>query len=271
MSRARVFVALMIACVALTPSARAGGPASESDDLHQVLLYAGGESPIFIPERVLQERSPEEVLTTWGAGTFRNHVQAQRSPHLYMKLGRTNYPLCEQIEEPATEGGSIELSMLHELIDGVTMALIAKVTAVTPGWSAETRGVAELAKLEVQEILDNHAELPQEVGGTVRVITPGGRLRYEEVVLCEEPETSWHRPAVGERVLVLGVPFESVPSGYFSDLLIFELRGGDVILQAGIPSGATMRSVPLSQVAVNIRYDGDRIEQRGSTASLAIK
>lgn len=248
----RVFVAFMVACVALTPSALAGGPATQStDDLHQILFYVRDGGPMFVPERILQERPAEEVLPTTSAAILRNHLQAQRAPNLFTRMGKASYTLCELIEEPATEGGTISLSRIHELISDVATGLVAKVTGVTPGWH-RIEGVAELAKLEVLEIFDAVDAHPLGVGSTLKVITPGGRLRYEEVVLCDETETVWHHPVAGEKVLVIGVPGESEPPGYFTDWMIFELRGEEVILQAERATGTAMRSVPLSQLVDGI-------------------
>lgn len=243
-----LFVCLVLALACTSFAER---PAEQPEPEVPGHLHNAGGQPWFVPESLLGVRPLEELLGRYGAAALRNQLTIQRTPHLYMVHGKSPLPLCEQITDSPVEGGPVPLSRLHELINGDGIAVIAHVTGVFPGW-LDLRGVAELAELEVLEILDPADAGPVTVGSTLRVITPGGQLTYEEVVLCAPTKDVWHRPRAGERLLLIGGQEESRPAGYFVDWLRFELRGEEVILEAQRATGRVLHSLPMSQIVEGV-------------------
>jgi hypothetical protein len=211
--------------------------------------------PYFVPQMLLDEIPLCDLMGEAEIFTFETRVKAERNPHRYRQeaTGKMLVSTCAEVKEPEAEGSDISPERIAELVDQGT-SFLATVEAVIPGWSRKT--VAELAVLRVVEVISTREADRVEPGSLVHIVTEGGRLRYEELVLCDERE-SWHRPRQGEQVLVVGAVADFIGAGYFIDWAVFEISGSEIVLEASAESGSALRTMPLAGVQSRVEVEAE--------------
>jgi hypothetical protein len=227
---------------AMPPSGRESDSARQSiDPLAREILWAdkGHHTPVFIPERVLETKSLDELpLDSIG----RHFLQEQVRRFAVHGYG------CDNPAEARQEQGSSEKTYSFEdLISQYPSAVVGSVIGVEPGWSNVHRHAAEAAYVQVDQVLfERHKGRAPLAGSVVGAIYPGGATTVGDTPICQNRNEGYYQPRTGDVVLIVGGIRPGGDPRHFIENMTFPLtQEGAIVSQPYMDLSEDARWMPL--------------------------
>lgn len=218
---------LLVATSCVHLSAAKGGeerisPEAESYSTRIIWADEERQHPIFIPQAVLQ-------------GAKVDHLPMEKHNLAYLKdeiEHRKEYgSYCLEPSFSSQQGASEKSTGFRELIDGAPASFLGTIISVESGWEVGRGLVAELAYVEVGEVLtENRVGSSPGRGSIVAVLFWGGKTIISDTSFCQKKPYGFLDPSVGDQVLV-GGSLSREDDAYFYRSFVLPVIGGQVLAQ----------------------------------------
>lgn len=222
-------LAALVTSAFLLPSSGSAERPKEEPGIAERISWLSEERGhlLFIPQIVL-DRSHLDELPVERSSTLRLRLKMKRHPERFRsQFSGGVVPECWPAGAAARQGTDPHPHDLAGLLKLSSEVYVGTIRQIVPGWDFHRNQVGQMAIVEIEERLRaaDPETLPP-VADEVFVLFGGGTIRVGGTELCDEIPSGYHRPEIGESILLSGYRYPS-NSSYFEGRL-FAIDGGNV-------------------------------------------